>query len=363
MPKKNPKILLFNLTTGSGVETTGNVVASMFDEYTNKHPNNFLMYKENQPPYRTLEHIVEFKPDVIILNELHQRGMLSAHSYKTAFPKTKIILLNHCHPYLTEYPVVNKSPLFEWTNDDGVESINNFLGNKIEHIINLNYIPPNKTISSEIKGKVYKRYFPLKNEFKKIKPLYERKRNFLFYGTVHPQKLSLDFIELFKSQPDISLDIYGRWMHNPTTMERMYDFSYEEYKQSILDIPNINYRGWMPQEEMIDIINDYKCFVMPHDGSEPFCIALAEAIRCGCLAMVTNDRRETWATWIDWAKGQYLEYQTAEKLIEKMHYFAANKNNMDFMRELDNTTTLNSIEMTEKTSYQSFKKLLHSFIF
>jgi len=113
-----------------------------------------------------LKDLAENKPDVIIMNELHQRVMIAVHAYKILKPKTKIILLNHCYPYLTDFPVPENSVLFEWCSEDGAKDINDFLRNGVDHIINLNHRPKEKEIHSVLKERVIEKYFPIEDDFR-----------------------------------------------------------------------------------------------------------------------------------------------------------------------------------------------------
>lgn len=339
------KIFFHSITSGSGVETVGYTIKSMFDKH-----DNFIHYKLQNPPHLILKAMVEEKPDVIILNELHQRAMLAVHSYKIAFPETKIILLNHCYPYLTDFPIPEKSKMFEWTNSDGVVSINDFLKEGIDHIITMNYRPPNEKINGVFNGRVIERYFPLPDKFKIETEWINRPKKFFFYGTIHQRKISDEFV----SRSDYPVvDLYGKWMY-----ENKVDDEYRSYKEKIINNKSLKYIGWIPDEKMVETLNKYKFFVMPHDGPEPFCLALAEAIRCGCIPLVTNSRRRASAFWIDWAKDCILEYQTTEKLIEKMNWYVKNDGNRQLNNALNERSMENSLVMTQRTNYEEFKKLL-----
>jgi len=343
------KIYFYSITSGSGVETVGNTIKTMFDE-----KDNFIHYNLQNPPHLILQDLVKEKPDVIILNELHQRAMIAVHSYKIAFPNTKIILLNHCFPYLTDYPISDKSKMFEWTNGDGVVSINDFLRNGIDKIITMNHRPESEKINKVFDGRVYEKYFPIPNKFKIEREWINRPRDFFFYGTIHKLKLSNEFI-LRSDYPEV--DLYGKWV-----ADHKIDDDYKKYKDIIMKNPKLKYNGWISDNEMVARINQYKFFVMPHDGPEPFCLALAEAIRCGCIPLVTNNRNKPSAFWLDWAKDCIIEYQSTDKLIEKMNWWNNNKTNNKLIETLNQKSKENSRKMIQRTGYDDFKKLLLSLI-
>jgi len=355
-----PKVYIYNLTTGSGVETTGNRIFSMFDEYEESNPGRVVKYTKQNPPFILLKDIVEEKPDVVIMNELHTRVMLAVQAYKTTHPDVVVILLNHCHPYLTDYPIPSDSKMFEWTDEDGSKAINGFLMDGIDWIINLNHRPESEVIHQGLANKVRERYFPIDDRFTITKPWGQRSKDFFFFGAIYPIKLSGEFIEKIANRSDIEIDIYGRWRKDPEN-EDMLD--YDEYRKTIENSPNIHYLGRIPDEVLIETLNQYRFFVLPHDGPEPFCLCLAEAIRCGCIPLVVNQRGQLWSGWIDWALDCILEYNTVDRMIEKMYYYLSKKNDGSFVNELESRSGEISARMTNKTNYDEFKKLLFELIF
>jgi len=357
--QKNPKIYYYNVTYGSGVEATGNRIGLMFNEYKKQHPKKFISYRLQNPPHTMLKDLAENKPDIIIMNELHQRVMIAVHAYKILKPKTKIILLNHCYPYLTDFPVPEDSVLFEWCSEDGAKDINDFLRKGVDHIINLNHRPKEKEIHSVLKERVVEKYFPIEDDFRIYVPWNERPKDFFFFGSVYPIKLSGEFVEKF-SKTNMSIDVYGKWRRDPEN-ETMLD--YNKYKRMIIESSAFNYKGIIPDGDVFRTLNQYKFFVMPHDGPEPFCLCLAEAIRCGCIPLVVNDRNRNWGKWIDWAEDCMVEYQSVDKLIEKMYYYIKNKNSEKLIDTLHNRSNEISSIMRNRTDFNTFKAILLDLIF
>lgn len=343
-----PKVLLFNFTSGSGVETTGNVLASMFEGY-----NNFYLYQLQNPPCLISEEIERIHPDIIIINEFYPRIMHSVYYYKMHNPKTKVIYINHCYQNLTKYP----SETWDSTDGDGSILVNRFIQNTADHIINLNYHPKEISYPDSIAYKIIDASFPIKDEFTITKKWINRPLDFMFFGGIIPLKFDGEFVKKI-AKTTLQVDIYGKWID-----KMIGTTDYDAYKKSILESRNVHYRGYIEQNKLVDTLNQYKFFVTPHNGPEPFMIALAEATRCGCIPMITNDRKRDNSGWINWANGCTLEYSSVDKMIEKMQYFQQIKNNGDLMQSLDNISENVSKDMSNRTSYTRFKSLLYKLCF
>lgn len=350
-----PTIYFPIITSGSGVETSGHTMLSMLDDYKLEHPDKVITDSEQNPSCFVLDRILDCMPDIIILNEIYHRLMIPAYYYKRMRPDTKLILLNHCCINLTKQDQ-HAGWKRDVNNDDRI-LLEKCMKNEIDHIINLNYHPPDIPYSDKIGAPITDMLFPIRNKFKITKPWSERNGDFFYYGAIAPLKFSEEFVDLI-SKTKMRISLHGRfidkWKDDP---------DYVRYKEKILSSENIDYMGYIPDDKLVETINNYKFFVTPHKGSEPFMLALAEAIRCGCVSLVTNSRTRPTDNWIDWAKDCYLEYPDTNMLIDKMWHYCNNKSRGDFIRTLEQRSIENSQEMINRTSYDKFKEGFLKIIF
>lgn len=350
-----PVIYFPIINSGSGVETSGHTMLSMLDDYKSEHPDKVITDNEQNPACFALERMLSCMPDVIILNEIYHRIMIPAYYYKKIRPDTKLILLNHCCINLT-----NQARHAGWkkdvNNDDRI-LMEKCIMEEMDHIINLNYHPPDTPYSDKIDAPITDMLFPLRNKFKITKPWSERSGDFFYYGGIIPLKFSEEFVD-FISKSKMKITLYGRFIEKLET-----DPNYVRYKEKILSSENIDYRGYIPDDKLIETINNYRFFVTPHQGSEPFMLSLGEAMRCGCIPLVTNSRTRPTDNWIDWAKGCYLEYPDTNMLIDKMWHYCKNKSSGNFVRTLEQRSIEASQEMINRTSYDKFKEKFLKIIF
>lgn len=350
-----PTIYFPIIKSGSGVETSGHTMLSMLDDYKSEHPDKVITNSEQNPSCFVLDRILDCMPDIIILNEIYHRLMIPAYYYKKIRPDTKLILLNHCAINLTKQ---NQHAGWkkELNSDDRI-LLEKCMEDEIDHIINLNYHPPDIPYSNRISAPITDMLFPIRNRFKMTKPWSERSGDFFYYGGILPLKFSEEFVDLI-SKTKMKISLYGNFI---TKLES--EPSYLRYKEKILSSENIDYKGYIPDDKLIETINNYKFFVTPHSGSEPFMLSLAESIRCGCVPLVTNSRTRPTDNWIDWAKGCYIEYPDTNMLIDKMWYYCKNKSSGNLIRTLEQSSTKNSQEMINRTNYDKFKKKFLEIIF
>jgi len=351
-----PTIYFPVINSGSGVETAGHTMLSMLDDYESEHPGKVVTDSEQNPPCFVIDRILACMPDIIILNELYHRLMIPAYFYKKVRPDTKLILLNHCAINLTKQDR-NAGWKKEVNNDDRI-LMEKCIRDEVAHIINLNYHPPDDPYSDKINAPITDMLFPIRDRFETTKPWPERSGDFFYYGGIIPLKFSEEFVDLI-SKTKIKISLYGRFIDK---LEKT-DPNYVRYKEKILSSENIDFKGYIPDDKLIETINNYRFFVTPHQGSEPFMLSLAEAIRCGCIPLVTNARTRPTDNWIDWAKGCYLEYPDTHMLIDKMWHYCNNKTRGDFVRTLEQRSMEGSQEMIRRTNYDKFKERFLEIVF
>jgi len=91
------------------------------------------------------------------------------------------------------------------------------------------------------------------------------------------------FPKILEKHPDAklkvfsSMDLYG-------IQEDPYQSVYEQLKR----IPNVEYYSAIDQEELVSHYQDAAFFIHPNIWEETFCVAMAEAMSCGCYPIITD---------------------------------------------------------------------------
>jgi organic radical activating enzyme len=345
---KNSRIYFYNLSVGSGIERAGNTFLGMLNDYKKKHPENIREYKHQNPSSILVDDLINFNPEVIIMNEYYPRLIEACYYYKKFKQGTKIILLNHCYNNLTAPSIFRES-------SDAEITVNRALKEAIDYIINLNYHPEDKLYPSFLKSKVIDMYFTLKDDTWNIKiPFLERKKDFLYAGNLLPHKFSPLFVNEF-SKTDMKIDIYGKMFKERKDLEN--------YNNKILASSNFNYLGYVSPEKMPKIYNNYKFLILPHNGYEPFSFVVLEALKTGMIILFNDSKTGQRGKWISWADGLYIEDDTIAKLLARMKQYSSFKKGSKAIRELSERSAFVSKEVSSRTSYAKFREKFLQIIF
>ena len=334
-----PKIYVYNLDVGSGIERAGNMVVEILHEY---YP---IEYRYQNPPCIMVKNLAQIKPDVIFINEYYPRIIKTVYHYQIYYPDTVVTLLNHCYDFLTNLPLDTEEDNPR-VDRDGAVLVNYWINNEIDHIINLNHQPPDEEYPERFRHKVFNRYFPIHEKFTRTRAWDRRQNDFFYFGGIAPHKFSEEFVDKILGKKHI-VEMFGR----PPDGE-------DEYFKKITSSPNIRYTGFVPEEKLVSRLNSYRFMIVPHEGDEPFNLAIAEAIRCGCIPMIVNDRTEPNATWIDWAEGCYMEFQNVDDLIKAMDWFADNRRIRGVLDDFEVLSAKGAHIMRERTSPEEFLRVL-----
>lgn len=283
------KIFYINLNVGSAIEYAGNI----FKEWLYQLPNSQVIeYKYQTLPHHTIETMTNIRPDLIVVNEFHPRIISAVASYKLMCPECRILFICHVWRDLVV------------SHDDCPEFHSYFL-NKCDAVFCLNQMPENK--ANELPFHLYNYYYPTDpHYFRNIIPFNDRTKEFCYIGNLLPHKFDAAFITAIHDYAwNISIDCYGRHFD---TLEGYCAAEMELYNEAIDDCWQISHLGELNQYDVGKTFNEYKYFVLPHNGYEPFNFTLLQAVFCGTIPLVLNDREsETYdGTWLDWAKGLYL---------------------------------------------------------
>ena len=336
------KVLLLNFDVGSGVEYFGNVISKILQG----RPDIDLVEIKRQDHWAFITNdIIEINPDVIILNDLFERYVVCSYMYKLFKPETKVICFSHTWKNL--FISKNFNTLNHYEKDFLV--LKQHLFKFCDKIFILNCMPQ-AAIEKNVYKNVINTYFPVDDDLYKIKVnWYDRKKNFLYLGSIIPSKFSELFIDLI-SETNLSIDCYG-FLH---TNIPEYEEKNREYITKFTSCKNLKYKGIIPQEDIPDLLNEYKFLVLPHNGEEIFNISLLQAIKCGTIPLVSNDRTTNKFDfgWIDWAQGLYYGCNKEEELISnlKEHQFNG-------IEKGDEISKLISERASEKFSYSRFKEI------
>jgi len=338
----NPSILFVNLNVGSGIEATGDRILSMFSDY----PGEVTKYENQNPPCYILEAIADKEPDVIILNEYFPRTLLAAHYYKLTHPDTKIILLNHSWERLSHFPLDIEAcpPEHDHQSRDEMVGLNHAMRQSVDVFFNLNHKQPGWKIEPIIAGKDHRDlYHPIPDEYHITRKWSDRPRDFVYWGNLYSEKFDPQFIHDIKGT-DIQVDFYG----NQKDIDLV---------RAIRRSPNTKLRGYIPSEQLIDTLNQYRFLVIPHQKGDLFMLVLAESIRCGIIPLILKHRglRQHWA---DYADGCHYEYFSMDELIDRILYYLTNKNDRSLIDQLEQFSIQASEKMRRLTSYDTFKGTL-----
>lgn len=320
-------IFLVNLDVSSGIEYTGNSFEKWLQELSGVYDYELFTYKTQTASYLTAEVLHKKKPDVIIINAGFPRIVEPVLYYRIFRPEVKIIFINHSWRDIYRKDYSRDSLTWQY-----------FL-EKSNHIISLNYKPPDKEWPDELSRKIENRYYPCDPDIFKVKTQWsDREKLFVHIGTICPLKLSLDFIRNIRST-NLKVDCFGPLV----SVEK-------QYLEDINSTNQLDYNGVVSQDKIGDILNEYKYFILPHDGYEIFNITLQQAISCGTIPLVCNDMSGNFdSSWIDWAEGLYYNCDNSEELINNMMKIESDSNIRG------NYSNYISDEAKKRWDYQEFK--------
>jgi len=327
------KIFALNPNVGSAIEYMGNTVVSWLKEigdvYDCKHQTRTSHY---------LKFMYEYKPDIIVTNELYSRAVAAANIYK----------------HLTGTPFIHVDHVWKRLNSSrgGCREIYEYevikeVREEANWIFCVNYKPSYEPWHKRIEHKVSNRYYATNPDvFKVVTPWLDRDM-FCYIGNMLPHKLSSDFLAKV-CDTDLVVDCYG----SDLTTNDSYGRSFKRAQE----LGNINYKGLIPQDKIAEIMNKYKYLVLPHCGYEPFNWVLKQCIYCGTIPLITNDRDSQLydGKWLDWATGLYMGCKFTNDFINNLKEFDAERP--------DHSDWSESISTQAKTlfPYQEFKEEFQS---
>lgn len=297
------KIVVFNLNVGSAVEYAGDIFVSWLRE----SGHDVEEYKLQTECQDGLEFLIHHDPDLIVINEYHHRPLVINYLYRV-LRHVPVIYVDHSWNRINSWTEDNISNEYEKT----VHMWYRHTLDMVNHIFCLNNKPLEVPWGSHVAHKISNRYYPTDDSiFNVTEPWSDRTKMFCYIGNIIPHKLSSDFLAKI-CDTDLVVDCYGADFTGGGTYSR----TFEQAQAS----GNIKYKGLIAQDKIAEVMNEYKYFVLPHDGYEPFNWVLKQCAFCGTIPLVVNDRDTHLynGKWLDWAAGLYMACQYTTDFIRNL---------------------------------------------
>lgn len=293
------KIVLFNLDVGSSIEQSGNEIFKWLKD----KDKDIDVYKSQNNEKITFDYLMEIKPNIIILNGDYERVITPIYYYKQIYKETKIIYISRNQGFLSKSLESDKGGFDQ--------RLKFFLEKDCDYIIPVNICGEFGNLKS-IKNKILNCCGINDEErFYIKKPWDEREKKFLILGSLNSHKLSRKFLKKIQNT-DITIDCFGN-INN----------QFDGYRKVFWKCKNLNYLGQVPFEEVPNVLNEYKYYLLPHNGYEPFCNSLQQAILCGCIPLVVDDYYEYQGRyWLEWAKKFYFGTSNLDLYINNLKELA-----------------------------------------
>jgi len=312
------KLFYYHFDVGSAIEFSGDIFGQWIKESGEEY--EIYTHKDQSQGYETFPLLQEQKPDVIILNENYAKAVEPIMYYKLINPDVKVVFIAHVWRDL-EYAYSFRSDFRKPSNILDWIKFHKFIEDTADEIFCLNYKPDGK-FHPNIQDKTHNHSYPTDPEFfGNFIPWNNRAGNFLIAGNLLEHKIHPEFLDALRGS-DIKIDVYGYSEYD--------DPKKKEYVEKILAHPNFNYCGLYPQDKMPELFNLYKYFILPHNGYEPFNWTLLQAISCGTIPLVSNDRKTNQfdKTWIDWAEDLYFGCNTPNGLAANLEVLSSQPRDM-----------------------------------
>ena len=100
-------------------------------------------------------------------------------------------------------------------------------------------------------------------------------------------EVALATMEAIKN-PDITLDVYSSTIIYGSSFHNQNDKGYEKLYEKAKALPNVNYMGYCPHDELVSKLKDYDINCFPSIWEETFCISAMESLAVGQLLITTD---------------------------------------------------------------------------
>jgi glycosyltransferase involved in cell wall biosynthesis len=100
-------------------------------------------------------------------------------------------------------------------------------------------------------------------------------------------EVALTAMESIKD-PDITLDVYSSTIIYGSNFHNQNDKGYEKLYEKAKSLPNVNYMGYCPHDQLVGKLKDYDINCFPSIWEETFCISAMESLAAGQLLITTD---------------------------------------------------------------------------
>jgi glycosyltransferase involved in cell wall biosynthesis len=100
-------------------------------------------------------------------------------------------------------------------------------------------------------------------------------------------EVALATMEAIKD-PDITLDVYSSTIIYGSSFHKQNDKGYEKLYEKAKALPNVNYMGYCPHDQLVSKLKDYDINCFPSIWEETFCISAMESLAAGQLLITTD---------------------------------------------------------------------------
>jgi glycosyltransferase involved in cell wall biosynthesis len=128
----------------------------------------------------------------------------------------------------------------------------------------------------------------------------------------------LGAMQLIKN-PLIELDVYSSTQIYGDAFKEKNDDIYKPLYDQAKQLPNVNYKGYISNEELMKQMYNYHIFAYPNIWEETSCISAIEALACGLHGIVTN-YGALYETCSEWPT--YVQYDSNYRNLASMFAYA-----------------------------------------
>jgi UDP-glucose:(glucosyl)LPS alpha-1,2-glucosyltransferase len=157
-------------------------------------------------------------------------------------------------------------------------------------------------------------HFPERKVYKKGDPI-----KLIFHPTPwRGLNIMLGAMQLIKNK-NVTLDVYSSTEVYGTSFKKANDKIYQPLYKQAKKLPNVNYIGYKPNEQIVKNITQYQIFAYPNIWEETSCISAIEAMAAG-LHMVTTNYGALYETCSEWPV--YVQYSDNYKRLAEAFAYA-----------------------------------------
>ena len=157
-------------------------------------------------------------------------------------------------------------------------------------------------------------HFPERKVYKKGDPI-----KLIFHPTPwRGLNVMLGAMQLIKNK-NVTLDVYSSTEVYGTSFKKANYKIYQPLYKQAKKLPNVNYIGYKPNEQIVKNITQYQIFAYPNIWEETSCISAIEAMAAG-LHMVTTNYGALYETCSEWPV--YVQYSDNYKRLAEAFAYA-----------------------------------------